>query len=91
MPRLVDLNPAWVDFEDRHGLGIFFNCMVGSHHGALCTYRNMILFKNSLDGKDPFPGESRALILLLFPEPDEERWNIVGCGTFRWERIGGNF
>ena len=87
MPRLIDLNPAWVDLpsQGRRGLGVFFDCMLGH-----CEVRNMILFANPLDGGPPWPGESRSLMLELFKE-EEPRWMIAGCGTCRWNRIGETF
>jgi hypothetical protein len=92
VPRLVDLNPVWVDLpsENRRGLGVFFDCMIGSHFDKKCTIRNMILFANPLDGGSPWPGESRSLILKLSPE-EEQRYEIAGCGTSRWQRQGETF
>ena len=68
MPRLIDLNPEWVDLksENRHGLGIIFDCMVGTHFGKKCDIRNVILFANPLDDGLAWPGESRSIMIKLF-------------------------
>lgn len=90
--KLTDLHPAWIDLPDegRHGLGLLFDCMVGEHNGKPCYIKNIILFKNPLDGGEPFPGESRAILLKLYPD-EEERYDLRGCGTSRWQRTGETF
>jgi len=89
MIRLIDLSPAWIDYQDRHGLGVAYNCIL-SH----CDWRLWTLFKNPLDGGPAWPGNSRSLILEVFPGERSQKWpgyKIVGCGTCRWERSGETF
>lgn len=90
MVRLLDLKPRWIDWENRRGLGVEFGCMVGSHNGWPCEERLMVLFANPLDGGEPWPGESRTLILKLITK-EELRHRIVGCGPCRWKRTGETF
>jgi hypothetical protein len=82
--RLVDLNPAWIDQEGRKGLGVAYDCIL-KH----CKLRIWTLFANPLDGGPAYVGNSRALILDL--KGDEDAWNIIGCGDFRWTRKGDTF
>lgn len=93
MVRLVDLHPEWIDYEGRHGLGVAFDCMVGSHpyqgQDVPCTIRNWILFANPLDGGQPWPGDSRTLIVAARGEDDQHEF--AGCGTCRWQRTGDTF
>src|SRR5579883_2870751 len=93
MPRLIDLNPAWIDHGDRKGLGVAFDCMVGTHRfqgkDVPCTIRNWVLFANPLDGGPPWPGHSRTLIVAVFP--NGAYTEIAGCGTCRWTRTGDTF
>ncbi len=88
--KLTNLNPQWIDHDSRHGLGVSFDCMVGKHGERVCKVRNWILFANPLDGGQPWPGESRSLILAAVPK-EEDRWSIAGCGTCRWQRTGDTF
>lgn len=90
MPKLTDLNPAWIDHGDRKGLGLAFDCMVGAHFGRPCTVRNWILFANPLDGGPAWPGHSRTLILAKLPNEDD-RYEIAGCAESRWKRTGDTF
>ena len=86
---LASLNPQWIDYQDRSGLGIAFDCMVGSHHGEKCTIRNWILFANPLDGGPPWPGDSRSLIIAVYPHGTDGQ--VAGCGDRRWNRSGDTF
>jgi hypothetical protein len=90
MPRLIDLNPQWINHQDRKGLGILFDCMSGNHcgpdHNKPCQVRSLVLFANPLDGGAPWYGDSSVLIDEIFPE-NEGFW-IAGCGTARWMRSG---
>jgi hypothetical protein len=89
--KLIDLHPAWIDHGDRKGLGVTFDCMIGTHHdNKPCEIRNWILFANPLDSGAPWPGESRSLILALVPD-ENEQYRIRGCGTSRWTRSGDTF
>lgn len=63
--------------------------MVGSHAGQKCIIRNWILFANPLDGGMTWPGQSRALILLL--KGAEDQHEVRGCGESRWKRTGESF
>ena len=89
MPKLSDLNSAWIDHDDRRGLGVEFDCMVGSHFGKRCECRIWILFANPIDGGATWPGESRSLIVAKLGR--EARELIVGCGPYRWTRTGDTF
>ena len=97
MVRLVDLNPTWIDHGKRKGLGVAFDCMVGTHHGKHCVIRNWILFSNPLDGGPAWPGESRALMMEKRDSHEaslvdgREIFELAGCGKSRWLRIGDNF
>jgi hypothetical protein len=91
--KLTTLNPSWIDHGDRKGIGIAFDCMVGSHQfqgkSVPCTIRNWILFANPLDGGPAWPGDSRSLIVAIFPDGTDGQ--VAGCGTCRWNRSGDTF
>lgn len=87
--KLTSLNPEWIDHGERKGLGVAFNCMVGTHFGKPCTIRYWILFANPLDGGAPWPGNSRTLIVEKYPDGTDGE--VAGCGECRWNRSGDNF
>jgi hypothetical protein len=91
--KLIDLNPAWIDYGNRKGLGVAFDCMVGEHQFQdrmeRCTIRNWVLFTNPIDGGPPWPGNSRTLIVAIYPDGTDGP--VAGCGEYRWQRTGDTF
>jgi hypothetical protein len=88
--RLLDLDPRWIDFGGRVGLGVFYRCIVNHCGGYLVT-----LFANPLDKGPPFEGDSWKLLDELLAAnyvgdgPDGLRHLVRGCGAFRWRRVEG--
>ncbi len=76
MPRLTNFDPKWIDHDGRHGLGLLMTAP------AEAGWRLLVLFANPLDGGAAWPGDSRALLLALFPEVGD-REGIIGCGNFK--------
>lgn len=52
--RLVDIGPRWINYGDRKGVGISFECM--ARH---CGGRIRVLFANPLDGGQAWPDDEQ--------------------------------
>jgi len=85
--KLTDLQPEWIDWQGRHGIGMTIKCMTGH-----CTGRQWILFANPLDGGPAWEGQ--CVQLMFDMAKDKEAFGPVydrPCGQVRWKRIGEAF
>ncbi len=90
MIKLISLNPRWIDFKDRKGLGITMDCMAGH-----CAGRLWILFDNPLDGGPAYEDNCVQLMMDIFETEDPEQYDGAikdrPCGKVRWVRSGETF
>lgn len=86
--KLTDLDPGWIDFNDRKGLGIKFKCMTGH-----CQGYQWILFANPLDGGEPYKERCFQLMLDIAIQGGDDcpKKYDRPCDQCRWHRIGDNF
>lgn len=90
MIRLVDLDPSFIDFGERRGIGVRFRCMAGH-----CRGYQWILFANPLDGGPAWGGKCFELILDIRDAGGEEQFEKYKfdrpCDQSRWQRSGDDF
>lgn len=78
--KLVDLNPEWIDLDNRKGLGFLLSCP--KQH---CKASSVIFFANPLDDGPAFEGDAFKELVAIKLIPND-RQLFRGCGPFRWNR-----
>ncbi len=71
--KLTDLNPKWINREERSGLGFVFQCPVHHEEDFKCEFE--VLFLKPLDGGEPVLGVG-------------ELWPRTGGVTFETLSLG---
>jgi hypothetical protein len=87
--RLIDLDPSWIDYGSRRGIGVRFRCMVPGH----CSGYLWILFANPVDGGPPHSGACWNLIIEARDADgqfDKYKYDRP-CDKCRWQRTGEDF